>query len=121
MRHDLDDAADAPRSSPASTAASSIPTRMTFAWWTIDEGAEVPEHEHPHEQVVNMLEGELVLTVDGTEHVLQPGDVVAIPGGVRHAARALSLPRPRRLQPGARGLPLPGLTAARRYRPLTRR
>ena len=62
---------------------------MTFAWWTIDAGAEVPEHAHPHEQVVNVLEGELALTVDGTEHVLRPGDVVAIPGGVRHAARAL--------------------------------
>ena len=63
---------------------------MTFAWWTIDEGAEVPGHEHPHEQVVNVLEGELALTVDGTEHVLHPGDVVTIPGGVRHAARALT-------------------------------
>jgi quercetin dioxygenase-like cupin family protein len=63
---------------------------MTFAWWTIDAGAEVPEHDHPHEQVVNVLEGELALTVDGTEHVLHPGDVVAIPGGTRHAARALA-------------------------------
>jgi quercetin dioxygenase-like cupin family protein len=63
---------------------------MTFAWWSIDEGAEVPEHQHPHEQVVNMLEGELALTVDGREHVLHPGDVVAIPGGVRHSARALA-------------------------------
>jgi quercetin dioxygenase-like cupin family protein len=64
--------------------------RMTFAWWTIDEGAEVPLHSHPHEQVVNMLEGRLALVVDGTEHVLQAGDVVAIPGDAPHAARALS-------------------------------
>jgi len=63
---------------------------MTFAWWTIDEGAEVPEHAHPHEQVVNMLEGELSLTVAGEEHVLHAGDVVTIPGGVRHAAKALA-------------------------------
>jgi quercetin dioxygenase-like cupin family protein/GNAT superfamily N-acetyltransferase len=63
---------------------------MTFAWWTIDAGAAVPEHAHPHEQVVNVLDGELALTVDGTEHRLFPGDVVAIPGGVRHAARALA-------------------------------
>jgi quercetin dioxygenase-like cupin family protein len=62
---------------------------MTFAWWRIDEGAAVPEHAHPHEQVVNVLEGELSLTVDGAEHVLHAGDVVAIPGGVRHSARAL--------------------------------
>lgn len=63
---------------------------MTFAWWRIDEGAEVPEHDHPHEQVVNVLEGELSLTIAGIEHVLHAGDVAEIPGGVRHAARALS-------------------------------
>jgi quercetin dioxygenase-like cupin family protein len=63
---------------------------MTFAYWTVDAGAEVPEHEHPHEQVVNMLEGELALTVDGEDMHLRPGDVVTIPGGVRHAARGLA-------------------------------
>ena len=63
---------------------------MTFAWWTVEAGAEVPEHEHPQEQVVNLLEGSLALTVAGAEHVLHPGDIVAIPGGVRHAARALA-------------------------------
>jgi quercetin dioxygenase-like cupin family protein len=62
---------------------------MTFVYWRVDEGAAVPEHSHPHEQVVNMLEGELALTVAGEEHVLHPGDVVAIPGGTPHAARAL--------------------------------
>jgi quercetin dioxygenase-like cupin family protein len=63
---------------------------MTFAWWTIDEGAEVPSHNHPHEQVVNMLEGELALTVGGVEHVLHAGDVMAIASGMEHSARALA-------------------------------
>ena len=31
-----------------------------------------------------------MLTVAGSEHLLRAGDVVAIPGGTRHAARALS-------------------------------
>ena len=62
---------------------------MTFAWWRIDDGAAVPEHAHPHEQVVNVLEGALSLTVAGEEHVLRPGDVVVIPGGTKHSARAL--------------------------------
>ena len=106
MRHKL---ADCPsgRSFPASTAASCIRSGMTFAWWRIDEGAEVPEHSHPHEQVVNVLEGELSLTIAGEEHVLHAGDVVAIPGGVRHAARALGrLAGARRVQPGPRRLPV---------------
>jgi quercetin dioxygenase-like cupin family protein len=63
---------------------------MTFAWWQIDVGAAIPEHAHPHEQVVNVLEGALELTVDGVVQTFGPGDVVAIPGGVRHAARGLS-------------------------------
>ena len=64
--------------------------QMTFAYWRFDPGAAVPEHEHPHEQVVNMLEGELALTVAGEEMHLRPGDVVVIPGGIRHAARDLA-------------------------------
>ncbi len=64
--------------------------RMSFAYWRVDAGAEVPEHAHPHEQVVNVLEGALALTVDGEEMTLGAGDVVAIPGGVRHAARGLA-------------------------------
>ena len=32
---------------------------MTFALWDIDAGASLPEHAHPHEQVVHLLEGEL--------------------------------------------------------------
>jgi quercetin dioxygenase-like cupin family protein len=66
---------------------------MTFAYWTIDPGAEVPPHSHPHEQVVNMLDGELELTVAGVPHRLRPGDVFTIPGGVEHAARALTAAR----------------------------
>ena len=63
---------------------------MTFAYWRVEPGAAVPEHDHPHEQVVNMLEGELALTVAGEEMLLRAGDVVTIPGGVRHSARALT-------------------------------
>jgi quercetin dioxygenase-like cupin family protein len=63
--------------------------RSTFAYWDVEEGASVPQHAHPHEQVVNMLEGELELTVDGTAHRLRAGDVLVIPGGSHHSARAI--------------------------------
>ena len=61
---------------------------MTMAYWDIDAGSLVPEHAHVHEQVVNVLEGELELTVDGTSRVLKAGDVVVIPSNVSHAAQA---------------------------------
>lgn len=51
-----------------------------------EPGATVPAHDHPHEQLGYVLEGELRLTIAGVEHLLRAGDAYAIPGGVGHAA-----------------------------------
>lgn len=58
------------------------------SWVEIDAGATFPEHQHPHEQTVNVLDGTLELTVDGVLHVLTPGCAFLIPPDVRHAGRA---------------------------------
>lgn len=63
---------------------------MTFAYWDIDRGSLVPEHAHRHEQVVNMLEGQLELTVDGHKHLLGPGHVLVIPSHAIHSGKALT-------------------------------
>ena len=60
----------------------------THVYWDIEEGAQLPEHSHPHEQIVNMLEGTYELVVDGTPHVLNAGDVLVIPGGAAHSGRS---------------------------------
>ena len=62
----------------------------TLVYWTIAAGATLPEHTHPHEQIVNMFDGELELTVGGLTRTLRAGDVLAIPGGVPHSGRALT-------------------------------
>ncbi len=64
--------------------------QMSFAYWTIAAGSDLPAHSHPHEQVVNLLAGELDLTVEGVTRRLRSGDVVAIPGHAVHSGRALS-------------------------------
>lgn len=64
--------------------------RVTHSWVEIDEGAAFPEHRHPHEQVVSVLEGALELVVDGTRHRLTPGLVYVIPPDVPHSGRALT-------------------------------
>ncbi|MEO7156389.1 MAG: cupin domain-containing protein [Vicinamibacterales bacterium] len=64
--------------------------RVTHSWVTIDEGASFPEHHHPHEQVVSVIEGELELVVEGVNHRLTPGHVFIIPPGVRHSGRGVS-------------------------------
>ncbi len=58
----------------------------------LDDGAGVPPHSHPHEQLGLQLEGELALVIDGVEHRLRPGDAYTIAGGVEHSARAVGGP-----------------------------
>ena len=60
----------------------------THAYWEIEPDRPLPEHSHPHEQIVNVLEGTIELTVEGTPHMLQAGDVLHIGGGVPHSAVA---------------------------------
>ncbi len=62
---------------------------MTMAYWTIEAGAALPQHAHPHEQVTNLIEGEFELTVNGEARILTPGMVVVIPGVVPHVGRAI--------------------------------
>jgi len=64
--------------------------RVTHSWVTVDEGASFPEHQHPHEQIVSVLEGELELVVDGVPHRLKPGQVFVIPPDARHSGRGVT-------------------------------
>jgi quercetin dioxygenase-like cupin family protein len=63
---------------------------MTLAYWDIEEGALLPDHSHPHEQVANVMEGKLQLIVDGEENILTPGQVFVIPSNVAHGGKALT-------------------------------
>lgn len=64
--------------------------RMTLAYWDIEKDSKLNEHHHPHEQVVNMLEGEFEITVNGVAFHLVKGDVLPIPGNVPHSGRAIT-------------------------------
>lgn len=66
---------------------------MTFALWEIEAGATLPEHSHPHEQVVHLYEGRFELTVEGKPILATPGTVFAIPPDARHSGRALTVCR----------------------------
>ena len=51
-----------------------------------EPGASVPAHDHPHEQLGLVVDGELVLRIAGVDHELGPGDAYHVPGGVEHEA-----------------------------------
>jgi quercetin dioxygenase-like cupin family protein len=48
----------------------------------------LPEHAHSHEQIVTVLHGTFLLTVDGVEHELTGGDCLVIPVRVPHSGVA---------------------------------
>ncbi len=61
---------------------------ITQAYWDIQEGYPVPLHHHHNEQIVNVLDGQYELTVDGKPHLLSAGDIFVIPPNVPHAGLA---------------------------------
>jgi quercetin dioxygenase-like cupin family protein len=63
---------------------------MTFAHWTFTAGSWIHEHGHPQEEVWQVLEGELEVTVGDETKVAGPGMVAIVPAGVTHSVRALS-------------------------------
>lgn len=65
-------------------------SRMTFVLWDIAAGAILPEHAHPHEQVIHVLEGSFEATVDGVTTVLNAGMVGIVLPDLRHSGRALT-------------------------------
>lgn len=64
--------------------------RMTFAFWRIEAGAVLPEHQHPHEQVAHLTKGKFELTVAGETRTVVPGQLVVIPGDTPHSGKAFT-------------------------------
>ena len=60
--------------------------RLMVVQVTLEEGAVVPVHSHPHEQITYIVEGRLSMEVEGQTHVLGSGDSLLLPGGVEHGA-----------------------------------
>jgi quercetin dioxygenase-like cupin family protein len=63
---------------------------MTFAHYDFAKGSSIHEHFHPQEEVYEVIEGELEMTVDGVTQIARPGLVAIVPSNVRHAVKALT-------------------------------
>ncbi len=63
---------------------------MTFAHYDFKRGASIHEHFHPQEEVYEVIEGELELTVDGEAKIARPGFVAIVPSNARHSVKALT-------------------------------
>jgi quercetin dioxygenase-like cupin family protein len=63
---------------------------MTFGHYLFDAGATIHRHEHPQEEVWQIIEGEVEMTVGEVTRAVGPGWVGIVPPGTPHALRALT-------------------------------
>jgi unsaturated pyranuronate lyase len=55
----------------------------------LEAGSKMPEHRHPQEQIVHILEGQMRLIVDGTPHELVTGDSFYLASNVPHGVETI--------------------------------
>ena len=65
---------------------------LMLSYLEMDEGAEVPLHDHPHEQAGMLLEGKLELTIGEETRTVAPGSMFIIPPNTPHRAVAVGGP-----------------------------
>ncbi len=63
---------------------------MTFAHYDFTRGATIHEHFHPQEEVYEVIEGALEITIDGVANIARAGLVAIVPGDVSHSVKALT-------------------------------
>lgn len=63
---------------------------MLFAHYDFKRGSSIHEHFHPEEEVYEVIEGELELTIDGVKQIARPGRVGIVPSNIRHSVNALT-------------------------------
>jgi len=60
---------------------------MTFAHYDFKGGSSIHEHFHPREEVYEVIEGELELSIGGVKQVARPGLVGIVQSNVRHSSK----------------------------------
>jgi quercetin dioxygenase-like cupin family protein len=65
-------------------------TNMTFAHYDFKQDARIHEHFHEQEEVYEVVEGELELTIDGVTQVARAGLAGIVPANAPHSVKALT-------------------------------
>jgi quercetin dioxygenase-like cupin family protein len=56
---------------------------------SLEAGSKMPEHRHPQEQIVHILEGRMRLIVDGTPYELVTGDSFYLASNLPHGVETI--------------------------------
>ena len=60
----------------------------TLTLFAFDQGQRLSEHTAPFNAVVQVVDGEGVVTIDGKEQTVQAGQIIIMPANVPHAVTA---------------------------------
>jgi quercetin dioxygenase-like cupin family protein len=63
---------------------------MTFAYDAVAAGASIHEHAHSNDEVWNVIEGELEVTIAGERRVVGAGAAAVVPPNAPHSVNALT-------------------------------
>jgi len=60
----------------------------TVTLFAFDRGQELSEHTSPFDAMVQVLEGEVLITIAGSPHIVRAGEFVIMPANEPHALKA---------------------------------
>lgn len=60
----------------------------TLTLFAFDAGQRLSEHTAPFDAVVQVVDGEGVITVDGADHTVASGQIIIMPANIPHAVTA---------------------------------
>ena len=60
----------------------------TITLFAFDAGQRLSEHTAPFDAVVQVVDGQGVVTIDGSDHIVNTGEIVIMPADIPHAVRA---------------------------------
>ena len=63
---------------------------MSFVQYEFDAGSSIHEHSHPQEEVWQIVEGELDITIGGVTRRAGPGFAAIVPSHAKHSVVAVT-------------------------------
>jgi quercetin dioxygenase-like cupin family protein len=60
----------------------------TLTLFAFDAGQGLSEHQAPYDAVVQVVDGNGVVTIDGVESIVAAGGIIIMPGNIPHSVRA---------------------------------
>ena len=65
-------------------------TGVGITVFAFDAGEGVSTHSAPGDAMVQILEGDAEITIDGEKHILKEGEIIVMPKNIPHAVKAVT-------------------------------